>query len=122
MRTNRRIALAFLLALAVALPASSQEDFRPLEGTYIITGASQSDPPPGEARDTHFHVYLTGAPARDLFEAMKVKATPDECTGPDAQSKFDRNIACTKHAGGKEYECSFAIDLRAQKLDSTHEC
>ena len=53
---------------------------------------------------------------------MKVKGTPDECTGPEAVSKFEGGIACTMHEGGKAYECSLAIDIAGQKLDPVYAC
>ena len=109
-----RACLGAALFLALALPASSQD--RPIAGTYTIGGESLSDPPPGEAKNTHLRLYLTGAAARDLYKALKTKPMADECTGPNAQTKLDRGISCTMQAGGKEFECSLGIDLRTQKL------
>jgi hypothetical protein len=125
MKTTGMKAAALLtatLAAALAAPASSQDPYRPLTGTYAISGKTAIDPPPDEPKDTHLQVFLTGAAARDLYQALKVKAVPDECVGPNASSKFSGAIACTMQAGGKEYECSFAVDLKAQKLEAIYAC
>ena len=113
---------AGLLLAAVAVPASSQDGTKKLTGSYAIAGKEAIDPPPDQPKDTHLQLYLDGAAARDLYNAMKVKATPDECTGPNAKSKFQGGIACTMHEGGKEYECSFAVDIKNQKLEPVYVC
>ena len=118
----RKSALVLMLGAFVALPAASRDDYRPLAGSYLVGGEPSVDPAPGVAADTHLQVFLTGAAARDLYRALKVPAVPDECVGPDARSKFDRGIACTMQADGREFECSFAVDLRTQKLQANHAC
>ena len=123
MRSSRHgVIAACLLLAAIAIPASSQDGAQKLTGTYAIAGKEALDPPPGQPQDTHLQLFLDGAAARDLYHALKVKATPDECTGPGALSKFQGGIACTMQAGGKEYECSLAIDLAGQKLDPVYAC
>ena len=117
-----RLVAACLLLAAVAIPASPQDGAKQLTGTYAIAGKEAIDPPPGQPEDTHLQLFLEGAAARDLYHAMKVEATPDECTGPDARSKFQGGIACTMHAGGRDYECSLAIDIAGQKLDPVYAC
>ena len=118
-----RIAIAGCVLLAtIAVPAASQEEARALTGTYAIAGKEAIDPPPGQPTDTHLQLFLTGDSARELYQAMKVKEVPDECIGHQARSKFQGGIACTKHAGGKEYECSLAIDIKAQTLDAIYAC
>ena len=112
---------ACLLLVAIAIPAASQEP-KTLTGTYAIAGKEAVDPPPDQPRDTHLQLYLSGNSARDLYKAMKVKAVPDECIGSGAQSKFEGGIACTMHAGGKEFECSLAIDIKNQKVDPVYAC
>jgi len=110
-----------LLLVAIAIPAASQEP-QPLTGTYAIAGKEAVDPPPDQPKDTHLQLYLSGNAARDLYKAMKVKPVADECIGDGAQSKFEGGIACTMHAGGKQYECSLAIDIKNQKLDPVYAC
>jgi len=124
MATSKRIVsfAGCLLLAAVAIPASSQDAPKPLTGSYAIAGKEAIDPPPDQARDTHLQLFLTGAAARDLYNALKVKAVADECIGGGARSKLQGAIACTMQAGGKEYECSLAIDLKNQKLDSIYAC
>jgi len=119
---HRAAIAACLLLAAFAIPASSQDAPKKLSGTYAIAGKEAVDPPPGQANDTHLQLFLTGTAARDLYKALKVKAVADECLGDGALSKLQGAIACTMHAGGKEYECSLAIDLKNQKLDSVYAC
>ena len=120
--TRRAAVYAGLLLAALAFPASSQDATNSLTGSYAIAGKEAIDPPPGQPQDTHLQLFLTGAAARDLYQAMKAKATPDECTGHNARSKFQGGIACTMHEGGKEYECSLAIDIEGQTLAPIYAC
>ena len=113
---------ASLLLAVVAIPASSQDAPKKLTGTDAIAGKEAIDPPPDQPKDTHLQLFLSGSAAKDLYNALKVKATVDECTGPNARSKFQGGIACTMLDGGKEYECSLAIDIKNQKLDAIYAC
>ena len=121
--SKQRAAFAtFLLLATVAIPAASQDDTRKLTGSYAIAGKVAVDPPPGQPKDSHLQLFLSGSAARDLYNALKVKAVADECLGDGARSKFQGAIACTMQAGGKDYECSLAIDLQQQKLESVYAC
>jgi hypothetical protein len=121
MKSTLPLAL-LVLAAAFTAPASSQDPYKALTGTYAIAGKEAIDPPPGQAQDTHLQLYLTGSAARDLYRAMKAKPMPDECLGHNARTKFLGGIACTMRAGGKDYECSLAIDIQGQKLDAIYAC
>jgi len=118
----KHAAIAACLLAAFAIPASSQDTAKRLSGTYEIGGKEAIDPPPDQPKDSHLRLYLSGSAAKDLYNALKVKATVDECTGPNARSKFQGGIACTMLEGGKEYECSLAIDIKNQKLDAIYAC
>ena len=120
--TRRAVLAASLLLAVFAVPASSQDAPKALTGTYAIAGKEAVDPPPDQANDTHLQLFLSGNAARDLYQAMKVKEVPDECIGHNAHSKFQGGIACTMLDGGKEYECSLAIDIKNQKLDAIYAC
>jgi len=120
--THRAAFAACLLLAAIAIPAASQDNAKKLSGTYAIAGKDAIDPPPDQPKDTHLQLLLAGSAAKDLYNALKVKATADECTGANAKSKFQGAIACTMLDGGKEYECSFAVDLKNQKLEAIYAC
>ena len=124
MRISIRIpAFACCVLLAsFAIPAATQDAAKALTGTYAIAGKEAIDPPAEQPKDTHLQLFLSGDAARDLYRAMKVKEVPDECIGHDARSKFQGGIACTKLAGGKDYECSLAIDIKNQTLDPVYAC
>ena len=113
---------ASLLLASFAIPAASQDAAKALTGTYAIAGKEAIDTPADQPKDTHLQLFLSGSAAKDLYNALKVKATVDECTGPNARSKFQGGIACTMLDGGKEYECSLAIDIKNQTLDPVYAC
>jgi hypothetical protein len=120
--THRTAIAAGLLLAAIAIPAGSQDTTKALTGSYELAGKEAIDPPPDQPKDSHLRLYLSGSSAKDLYNAMKVKALPDECIGDGARSKFQGGIACTMLEGGKEYECSLAIDIEKQELDAVYAC
>ena len=68
----RKSALVVLLGAFVALPAASQDDYRPLAGSYLVGGEPSVDPAPGVVADTHLQLFLTGAAARDLLRMTRL--------------------------------------------------
>ena len=64
--------MKIMLAIAALLFATSASgaDYKPLQGTYMVGGATLIDPPESEAQDTHFYVDLEGNAARDLYKAL----------------------------------------------------
>ena len=112
---NMKRILAIATALVIA-PSASAADYKPLQGSYAIGGTTLIDPPESEAQDTHFYVDFEGTAARDLYNAMKVKAAVGVCGEAGDLSKRQGGLQCTKVKGGKEYHCAFAVELRTQHV------
>ena len=109
-----KIFLAFAtLVFAAAAPAS---DYKLLQGSYMVGGATLIDPPETEAQDTHFYVDLEGNAARDLYKALKAKAEAGVCGEPGDLTKRSGGVQCTMAKGGKEYHCAFGVELRTQNV------
>lgn len=110
-----------ILLLLAALPVAAWQ-YNSLSGQYRIAGQTVIDPSPSEARDTHLHLELSDAAARDLYHAMKVDPKPDECTGNGAMIKTVGEMQCLRSQDGKEFQCSFAIDIANQKITGASVC
>ena len=116
----KRSIITILLLLAV-LPVAAWQ-YKSLSGQYRIAGKTVVDPPPSEAKDTHLHLALSGAAARDLYNAMKVAPKPDECAGNGAMIKTVGDMQCLRSEDGKDFQCSFAIDIANQKITGASVC
>ncbi len=110
-----------VLILLAALPVAAWQ-YKSLSGQYRIAGQTVIDPPPSEAQDTHLHLALSGAAARDLYNAMKVAPEPDECAGDGALIKTIGEMQCLRSEDGKEFQCSFAIDIANQTITGASVC
>jgi len=115
---HKTLLLLLLLVVAGAALAGEQA----LSGTWEIGGKTLVDPPPGEDQRSHFRVHLTGDAAKALYDTMKVVAVEDECLGDGTTIKFDGGIACSAHPGAEGHECSFAIDVTGQRVESAYSC
>lgn len=114
-----------LLSLALAGTAFAADPVQPegeLSGTYVIGGRTLVDPPPGEDPRSQYRVFLTGAAAKDLYDALRVKAEDDECLGDGSQSRRSGGISCTKLADDGGYECSFAIGVDGRSVAPATSC
>lgn len=114
--------IAILAALLVIATGAAHADERPLTGSYELGGATLVDPPPGEDPRSRFRVFLTGAAAKDLYDALKAQAEDDECLGDGSKSKRSGGIVCTKLAEGGGYECAFAVGVDGQSVESATSC
>lgn len=112
--------LCVLLIVIGYAPEPQAADWKPLKGTYAVTGKSVVDPVDGELKDSHFRLQLTGDAARDLFRAMKVPETKDGCT--DALQKRVGEMRCVFYKARKAYECDFSIDVMRQKIEYGVSC
>jgi hypothetical protein len=110
-----------VIAVFMALPANAQQ-YKNLSGEYSIGGQTIIDPPPTEATDTHMYFALTGNAARDLYNAMKVAAKTDACGEPGGLLKAIGAMQCSRAAGGKSYQCGFAIDIAKQQISGGSAC
>lgn len=113
--------IAIVLLLLATLPVAAWQ-YQSLSGQYRIAGQTVIDPPPSEAQDTHLHLALSGAAARDLYHAMQVDPKPDECAGDGTMVKIIGEMQCLRSRDGKEFQCSFAIDIANQKITGASVC
>jgi len=116
--------MKIMLAIAALLFATSASgaDYKPLQGTYMVGGATLIDPPESEPQDTHFYVDLAGNAARDLYKALKGKAESSVCGEPGDLTKRNGGVQCTMVKGGKEYHCAFGVELKTQHVVSGVVC
>jgi len=109
-------------ALMFSVGSASASDYKPLQGTYAVGGATLIDPPESEPQDTHFYVDIEGSAARDLYKALKTKAEVGVCGEPGDLTKRNGGVQCTMVRGGKEYHCAFGVELRTQHVVSGVVC
>jgi hypothetical protein len=114
------------LLLAVLLPwqSSVAETITeaPLRGTYFLAGKTLVDPPPGESRDSHLYMELTGNGARDLYARMKTRPMEDPCGNRGDTLKTLGAIQCGRDARGKDYRCWLGIDMAGQRVVNGRVC
>jgi len=95
---------------------------RPLAGQWDLAGATAVDPPPGERRDTHLRIFLTGEAARAVFDRLPGAPLPDPCGEAGGLVKAAGGMQCTRLPGPAGYECRFSIDLEHQQIGGGWAC
>jgi hypothetical protein len=108
---TRRTCLALsaaALMCGLAVGAAQALDTRPLVGSYAIGSATLVDPPPGERKD-RLLLYLDGATAKQVYDAMQAPARVIACD-PDLRTKTAGALECSRSKDG-EYSCSVGISL-----------
>ncbi len=101
---------ASALVWPLAGPAASQTQ-TPLRGDMFIAGKTLSDPPPGEAKNTHVYMTITGAAAMRMYRGMRGRAKEDACRGDGWQQKSAGQVACVLSPDRKKAECDFSLSL-----------
>jgi hypothetical protein len=118
----KRLCISTLMVFACLSPALALAASGSLNGSYELGGKTLIDPPDGEPQDTHLRLFLEGGAARDLFAALDVKAVEDECLADGSMTKSLGGIACTMHADGHTYECSFAVNIKSRTVEGASAC
>jgi hypothetical protein len=120
---------SFIVALMPCASFSGDyANLQKLTGKFYLSGKNPLDPPSGEIKDSHFNLYLTGASAKTLFEAMKTEAVliSKICAEAEANDKTMAkgvgSMLCTEKPNKEAYECWFSIDIKNQLVDSTWVC
>ena len=93
-----------------------------LRGEMLIGGAHLIDPPPGEAKDTHAYLAITGPAALRIYRSMPAREEEDVCRGDGRKLKRTGQLSCSITAGGREAVCDFAVDLRSGTLVGGRPC
>ena len=105
-----------ILALVATLISFSGKsaDWKTVHGTYAVTAENYLDPAE-ELEGSHIRFQLSGETAKDIFLAMNVVETLDECTG--ATAKQIGEMQCMFHESEMRYACHFAINLALQTIE-----
>jgi hypothetical protein len=118
----KRLCISTLMVFACLIPALALAASGSLNGSYELGGKTPIDPPDGEPQDTHLRLFLEGGAARDLYAALDVKAIEDECLADGSMTKSLGGIACTMHADGHTFECSFAVNIKSRTVEGASAC
>lgn len=106
-RVHIAVPAAAMICVIVA-GAAHAFDTLPLIGTYAIGSATLVDPPPGEKKDRLF-LYLDGATAKQVYDAMEAPARASACD-PDLRTKAAGNLECSRSKAG-DYSCSVGVSV-----------
>ena len=120
--------IAAVLA-AATVPALAQEDVKldvkPIAGTYYMAPAMDAEDPKAPA--DHINFAFSGATAKSMWDAMKVKTTPDECVG--RMAKWVESLVCygpatsgSLAADDSPFECYMGVDLKSGALALGNDC
>ncbi|MFO1085261.1 MAG: hypothetical protein U1E21_11895 [Reyranellaceae bacterium] len=115
-----RIAAGIVVAFGSG--ATLAQDAVRLSGEMLIGGATLVDPPPGEAKDTHAYLTVTGAAALSLYRGMAAQEEEDLCRGDGRKLKRAGALSCSIAAGEREAVCDFAVDLRSGTMSGGRPC
>ena len=90
----RFVVIAGAMLCAAIVPALAQEEGqieeKPLTGSYYMAPALDAEDPKAPA--DHINFSIKGDAAKSMWDAMKVKAMPDECIG--RMSKWVESVVC----------------------------
>lgn len=120
-----------VLGCSLISPALAQEDgpveTKPLTGSYYMAPPIDSSDPNAPA--DHIVMTITGDAAKAMWDAMKIKATPDECVG--RMARWVQSLVCYGPStqasqplapGESPYECYLGVDLKTGALDLGQDC
>jgi hypothetical protein len=127
-----RFCIAAALACGLTTPAMAQDDngqvdAKPLTGTYYVAPPIDTADPKAPA--DHLYMTLTGAVAKEMWDAMTVEATPDECVG--RMARWVQSLVCygpstqasqPLGAGESPYECYLGVNLKTAQLEIGQDC
>jgi hypothetical protein len=120
----KKIVSSIILIMGLLLSHASTHagDYRPLEGGFMVGGATLVDPPPQEPKNTHYYIYLTGKSAKALYEIMADPAKYDACLDDGSMTKQQDKIRCTISQDKSSYTCYFGLDVNKQTLAAGASC
>ncbi|HVY99491.1 MAG TPA: hypothetical protein VHA35_08325 [Dongiaceae bacterium] len=104
-----------------------QVDVKPLTGSYYMAPPIDAEDPNAPA--DHVFITLTGDVAKEMWDAMKVEATPDECVG--RMARWVQSLVCygpssqaSQPLGPDEspYECYLGVNLKTAQLELGQDC
>ena len=104
-----------LLLFTTAAVDTIAADWKAVRGIYAVTPVNYLDPSDTEPKDSHFRLQLSGEAARELYRAMKVRESRDECTGATARRVGE--MQCLHYSNERRSACHFSIDIMRQKIE-----
>jgi hypothetical protein len=108
------IFVAALLTSCAIVPVNADKLSGPLEGTYGFFGDACNDK--GQGKDCKLTFDIKGDAAKALFERIRWKAKPDECT--EGVVKDTRTgLRCYKVKN--EYSCDFGISFLQNSMTNS---
>jgi hypothetical protein len=109
-----RILVIAAVTMGTILTANAEKLSGPLEGTYGFFGDACDEQ--GKGKDCKLTIEIKGAAAKALFERIRWKAKPDECT--EGVVKDTRTgLRCYKV--GAEYSCDFGISFLQNSMTNS---
>jgi hypothetical protein len=110
----RLIGVAVAFVVFAHLPAYAEKLSGSLEGTYGFFGDACDNK--GKGKDCKLTIEIKGEAAKALFERIRWKAKPDECT--EGVVKDTRTgLRCYKV--GAEYSCDFGISFLQNSMTNS---
>ena len=110
------------MAVAVLLGAAAvaqENGYAPIEMSYQITRPTLLAPPPNEKKD-RLAIFMTGAGARRIYDAMPMKPIVGICED-GMLIKTSGALACSRQ-GKDNYVCTIAVFLRTDQSTSPFVC
>jgi hypothetical protein len=104
-----------LISLSSLATLACAAEWKPLSGTFAITGENYLDPGADEPANSHFRMQLTGDAAKDLYAAIPGASSVDACTG--AQSKSAGDVRCLYIEAEDSYEYTFSVNLVERRIE-----
>jgi len=104
-----------------------QVQTKPLTGSYYMSPPMDVTDP--NAPNDHIFITLTGDAAKDMWDALKVETTPDECVG--RMSRFIDGLVCYGPStqasqplapNESPYECYLGVNLKTAQLEFNQDC
>jgi hypothetical protein len=93
----------------------------PLRGEFFTSGRTAIDPPPGEVKNSHAYLTVSGPAALRMYRAMTAKEEPNLCeTGK--RLKRAGNLYCSLSKNGRSATCDFSVNLLNGTLDAGRPC
>lgn len=120
----RQRVIGQVLVLGIGLLAAgtslAQEPVQ-LGGKLFIAGKTPIDPPPGEPKNSHAYMTVSGPAALRMYRAMTAKDEPNLCeTGK--RIKRAGALSCSLSKDGRSASCDFSVDLLKGVLDDGRPC
>jgi hypothetical protein len=122
MPRSKQFRLMIVLALLAPLPSgASAQEAVPVKGEVFLAGKTPIDPPPGEPKNSHAYVTLTGPGALRMYRAMTAKEEKNLCEEGKTLKRAGP-LACSLSRNGRSASCDFSIDLLKGALDEGQPC